>query len=233
MRRYDFRFNNVSCWDMGAAVATRPSIPAPERRGEFVEIAGRDGALLVSDGTYENIEIEVALNIVRRQDKVMQSYRVIKNWLNGSGELTFSDDADIFYRVKAVGITDFERRARIGADIEATFICDPFAYYYSGKQQYPYNEAQLNPYYTANPLYHIAGEGVCYLTVNGNVMGANIGGNLTIDTDRRLAYRDDGMLRNASISGASYEDMVLNNGQNVITITDGFTLTVTPNWRSI
>lgn len=56
---------------------------------------------------------------------------------------------------------------------------------------------------------------MCTLTVNGNTMTANVGQNLTIDTDRMIAYRSDGTLNNTQVTG-NYEDMYLLNGENEI-----------------
>ena len=46
----------------------------------------------------------------------------------------------------------------------------------------------------------------------------------------RIVYRTDGTLMNTSVSG-DYEDLWLREGENTVTITNGFTLTVIPRWR--
>ena len=74
-------------------------------------------------------------------------------------------------------------------------------------------------------------EGMCTLTVNGNTMTANVGQNLTIDTDRMIAYRSDGTLNNTQVTG-NYEDMYLLNGENEISFSGG-ELKVIPNWRCL
>ena len=68
------------------------------------------------------------------------------------------------------------------------------------------------------------------LTVNGKTMKATVGQNLTIDTERMLAYRTDGTLMNTSVTG-DYEDLYLQAGENEISITSGFSLKIIPNWR--
>ena len=62
-------------------------------------------------------------------------------------------------------------------------------------------------------------------------MTANVGQNLTIDTDRMIAYREDGTLNNTKVSG-SYEDMYLQPGNNKIEFYGG-NLKVIPNWRCL
>ena len=68
--------------------------------------------------------------------------------------------------------------------------------------------------------------------MNGKNMTANVNGHLIIDTDRMLTYRQDGKLENASVKG-DYEDLYLEEGENMIRITPGFELKVIPNWRCL
>ena len=63
-------------------------------------------------------------------------------------------------------------------------------------------------------------------------MTANVGQNLVIDTERELAYREDGTLSNTAISG-DYEELFLQEGENSVTITEGFELKIIPNWRRL
>ena len=73
---------------------------------------------------------------------------------------------------------------------------------------------------------------MCTLTVNGNEIKANVGQNLTIDSDLMMAYRKDGIVMNTSVKG-DYDGLWLNAGDNTITITDGFELKIQPNWRCL
>ena len=91
---------------------------------------------------------------------------------------------------------------------------------------------KFNPYEISHPIYKIYGEGQCELNVNGNVISANVGQNLIIDTERKLAYREDGTLRNTNVTG-NYEELFLQERENKIMITDGFELKIVPNWRCL
>ena len=227
-----FTFNNRNNVTLGVEVATRPSIPAPQLRGEFVQIAGRDGSLFETDGSYENIEFPILLNYFRPPNEWGNTYRQVKAWLRGGGILRFSDDSDVFLKVKYCGVSEFERKTRYGANIEATFICDPYTYHDSGTAEMTPNEARFNPYDLAKPIYKITGNGNATLTVNGNRMTALVGGNLTIDTDLMLSYRNNGQDESTTVDG-DYEDLYLLPGENTISITSGFTLKVIPNYRSL
>lgn len=230
---YYITYNGISNKTLRAEVAVRPSIPAPTQRGDYIQIAGRDGSLLDTDGTYENIEIEIEMNLVSTRRSLWNTdMRQIKAWLKGSGELRFSDDPDIFYKVKACGIGDIERRTYRGGDFTAVFVCDPYAYYVAGAKPMTPEEASLNPYELCKPIYRLTGNGTATLTVNGNTMTAVVSDNLTIDTEKMLAYTENMQLQNTSVTG-DYEALWLPSGVNSITVSNGFALTVQPNYRSL
>lgn len=223
-------FKNQTNREYGIEVTTRPNIPAPVMRGEYVEVAGRDGSLLVTDGTYENIEISVSMNFVKRRNHLNDQYRRAKAWLQGSGELKFSDDLGAFFKVKSAAISDYQRAAKNGSKFNALFVCDPYTYLEAG--QVPVGAgAIVNPYALAKPIYKLTGEGKFTLTVNGNKLTGDIGQNMTIDTDKMLVYREDGSLANSATTG-DLDTLWLPNGENEITITGG-ALEVIPNWRTL
>lgn len=76
----------------------------------------------------------------------------------------------------------------------------------------------------------ISGEGQCVLNVNGNKMTVNTSGTIYIDTDRCVAYRENGDLQNVQVSG-DFESLYLMEGSNSITVSDNFKCEVIPNWR--
>ena len=87
---------------------------------------------------------------------------------------------------------------------------------------------QTNPYAVSHPVYIIRGEGQCVLSVNGNKMTVNASGTIYIDTDRCVAYRENGALQNVQVSG-DFESLYL--GSNSITVSGNFKYEVIPNWR--
>lgn len=225
-------FNYQKNTDFGFAVAGRPSIPAPQMRGDYVQVAGRDGSLLVSDGTYENISIPVSLNYVSRPHKQGESFRRMKSWLRGPGIFRMSDDPDVFFKVKACGVTDNSRRHKVGSDCVAEFICDPYTFFDSGLV--PLRPGKVyNPYDEAHPVYQIEGNGECTLTVNEKVLTANVSGNLTVDTDLFLAYKTVDGVKIAATTTGDFDDLYLNPTENHVSITSGFDLKIIPNWRAL
>lgn len=234
---YDISFNDIRASSLGILAVRRPSVPAPEPRFEEITVPGRDGALISLDGVngemiYNPITISVEFNFWAKPSRWAEVFRAAKKWITGSGNLIFEDDTSFFYKVLSSKISDSERTSlRIGT-FTAEFLCDPYMYIANGQREMSITDASYNPYALSKPLYVILGEGMCTLTVNGNTMIANVGQNLTVNTDLMLAYRKDGTMMNTDITG-DYEDLWLNPGENLISITNGFSLSIIPNWRCL
>lgn len=242
----DLIFNGHTGREISVALAERPSVPPPQLRGDWIDLGAVDGSMLSSDGTYENIEIECQLNYVCPREKVGDQYRRLKAWIHGAGELSFTDDSQVYYQVKAAGITDFNRRSKIGADVVATFICHPYTFLKAGKfpikkQFTAYNTLSgdsitiENRYSASRPVYKITGgtsSASANLNVNGNRVSVSKTNGIIIDTGRMLAYNTAGA-QNYATNG-DFDGLVLEPGKNVISITENdrlLTLEIVPNWR--
>lgn len=229
--RFQFDFNDEPSAEYGILVETRPDIPTATENVDSVTIAGRESPIIIKNGTYDDITITVECGFkVDDPDKWGIQVRRIRQWLNGPGTLTFSDNLEAFYKVKLIEIKKFEREGRRYGHFDVDFTCDAFEYVHAGLQEHSVADVLFNPYWTSRPIYNITGTGNCELTVNGSTMYATVADNVSIDTDKMLSYLKGGSLANTTVTG-DYADLYLINGNNTINITDGFTLTVVPNWR--
>lgn len=228
--RYSVSFKGERCESYGILPINRPEIPALIRDIELVKIPGRSGLVVRDRKRYKEIRITINFNFLSGENEWSEVFRKARRWLSGSGELELSDDMGSFYKVFYAEVSTCEREMKRTGRFMADFVCDPFSYLKRGKQEHERQEVLYNPYYEAHPVYVITGEGICVLSVNGKEMEANIGQNLTIDTERMVAYRTDGVLNNTSVLG-DYEDLYLKEGDNQIMVTQGFGLKVIPNWR--
>lgn len=229
---YNIYFNGICCEQYQIIPTRRPSVPAPERRIREIEISGRDGILTESEGDYSPITIPVEFNFLASPETWMGVFRKAKKWLRGSGWLILGDDPCYTYKVLYSRITDTERTCRTIGNFTAEFVCDPYAYIADGQKEKAISEVTYNPYATSHPIYKIRGSGTATLTVNGKAMKATVSGEITIDTDRMIAYNASGVSQNTALSG-DYEDLHLLEGDNTIAVTSGFTVTVIPNWREL
>ena len=210
----------------------RPAIPAAKKRREEITIPGRDGVLYKSDGSYEPTEIEIPFNYIGREEGWSKRWREAQRWLGKeNARLRLSDDDGYFFWISYVDLSENERTSgRIG-NFTATFVTrDGLHYLDSGLREYVEKEIRWNPYEISHPVYKIYGEGMCTIEVNGKQMKANVGQNLTIDTERMLAYREGGVIRNTDVTG-EYENLYLPEGEVEINVSYGFDIRITPNWR--
>lgn len=225
-------FKNETASRHGIYIEKRPDMPVGREETKFVTIAGRDSPIAIRTGGRKKIEIPLSCGFAEQKERWSAKAREIRRWLNGEGELSFQDSANCFWRVKDIELEEFVRETRRIGKFDVTFICDPYEYLKDGLREREIEDVKYNPYDTSHPIYEITGNGTCTLSINGKSMKATVGQNLTIDTERMLAYREDGSMMNTSVTG-DYEDLYLKPGENEISVTSGFGLTVVPNWRCL
>ncbi|KAK9680673.1 hypothetical protein QE152_g38939 [Popillia japonica] len=231
---YNIFYNGKSGKEIGVWVKERPPIPAPVLRTETITVPGRDGNLHRKTREIEDITISVEFGFNAPENMWQETFRSAKRWLSseGNGLLVMSDNAEYYYKAKTVTIGESEREARVFGAFTVDFVCAGGHYPVSGQRIYSnIEDVDYNPGFMCKPIYYITGEGMCTLTVNGNAVTANVGQNVTINTELMIAYREDGTIANTSITG-DYEDLYMEEGDNTITITSGFTLTIKPNWSN-
>ena len=230
----DIEFNDVLGSSMKIFATNYPSIPAAVEKVNETEIPGRDGALHLRTGTFEQTEIPIEFNYIGKEELWNERWREAKKWLSATNaELRFGDDAEHFYKISKVVLEANQRVSRRIGKFVAKFITkDGLSYMTSGKQQVDHAEVNFNPGIISKPIYIISGEGLCVLTVNGKSMKVNVSDNIVINTELMISYRLDGVSQNIMVSG-NYEELYLQEGKNDISITDGFTCKIIPNWRCL
>jgi predicted phage tail component-like protein len=232
---YDMKYNGKYAQELGLKIASRPNIPTPKREYKTVKIEGRDGDLHIDKGTYEDIEISIEFGyMIQDFSEWCALTREIKKWLckvATDNKLILSDDAEFFYKVKSIESDEIQRIYRRTGKIKVTFVCDPYIYLNDGEIEIPISNSIYNAFEVCKPVYKITGEGVLTLTVNGKSATINVGQNLTIDTNLKLCYRD-GATQNTAMTG-DFNDLVFKEGENALTYTSGFNITVIPNWRAL
>lgn len=233
MHRFFIVFNNISNLDVKAMVETRPSKPSPEMEYETVRVPG--GKTLYREKGYKDIEIPISFNFISKKPSEWgRDFRNIKKWLLriNDNKLKFSDDLDFYYKVNTVKIDTPERLIRKAGKFTVTFTCQPYEYLVEGLEEIELNKYLFNYYEVSQPIYLITGEGKLKLNVNGIEVSADIGQNLTINTELGLCYREDGTINNIALKGR-YKDLELKEGDNIFSFNEGFDIKIIPNWRCL
>lgn len=233
-------FNGNKDKDIGIETINRPKIPSTTPIYNTSTIEGREGTLNEIIG-FEDIKINVDYNFYTLDD-VNNLWRRVKAWFLNikDNTLQFSDDIEVFFKVKRVVLPeDAERGKRIGR-FTVTFVCEPFSYFLDGLEEIDLKIGEnyiFNPGdYFSKPIFKIYGEGIVDIKVNDkDSVSVNIGQSIIIDTFKKLSYKEEiKEKRNNKLTG-KYENLYLDIGANKINISikgrlDKFILI--SNWRS-
>lgn len=220
--------------DFGIYVATRPSIPSPERRVTYIEVPGMDSRLRRDEGTYGDITLYVECSFL---GDPVSKISAVKGWLLGAGEsdLVFSHIPGRKYLAQVVNSIDFEIVLKITSHFVILFNCQPFQYATDNTPIMVSESTTLtNPGTAASlPVIRVNGSGAGALTVNGNVVSfSDIDGSVTLDSAMQETYQDAGTELISKNSTKTGDYPALLPGENTISFSDGITsLEITPNWR--
>lgn len=236
MPGYSIIFNNMDSGDLDLIVEN-VEIPSPAKRMETVKVDGRDGDLYRDTGNYEDVAVKATFSFLSADaSEWYDTFSLVRNWLFGKyfdDELMIGTIPGYYRRVKSVSMDTPERVLFKTGKFVFNFICDPWEYSVIGRYETDLGSA-YHLDFPCSPVYYFSGEGSLTITVNGNSVTLDVGGNVVVDTDRMLVFRKitSGNVM-VSAEGASLEDLRLIAGDNTLSWTSGFTGTIRPNWRRI
>lgn len=236
---YDGKTNIV----MHVLIKERPSIPSPEYDYETVKIPGRDGDLYIEQKSVKDITVPISFTFACRPEQWQRVARGARKWLMKAKDkhLILSDSPDHYYKVKHVTVNETERQAIEVGEFSADFICEGRQYLISGDMplDLTYREAGdfktasiWNQYEESMPVFIISGSGAFEMMVNGSKLEADVNGQITVDTQREVAYKQDMSSANTDIT-CNYKELALVEGENIITVASGFDVQILPKWREI
>ena len=225
MKKVTIEYNSFSCEDMWCFLNDYPQFSGGEKQYSSYAVPGMEGELIESADYLSNLRIDCTFSVISKS--FMDNVRAIRSWLSGTGKLIISDSPDVFYKVWKIEYGDINREIRKFGTFSASFICTPFEFLKDG--QNPVSSVAFNPHDKAKPIYTITGEGLCTLNVNGYEFTANVGQEAVIDSERQLSYKSDGQSINTDVKG-DYEKLWLPHGENKVSASQGFTLSVIPQW---
>ena len=110
--QYHFEFNGKSSLTQGIYVKKRPDIPASKEKVEYISLPGRAEKLCRHTGEFENIELKIECNFKTDKGTWYKEICTIREWLQGYGELSLQDSAELFWKVRAVKIDGIERELK-------------------------------------------------------------------------------------------------------------------------
>lgn len=197
---FNIFYNGEDSRNRYCEIVERPRIPSPHKRMEEVTVPGRNGALHITDGTYEEIAINISMNFKSGGDEdFYRVLRVIKLWLygEGDGKLRFSDMDGKFYKVNHIDMSEIERDNNSVGRFTATFYCEPYIYLDEGEEEIELNTSSIyQNNYECEPIYYLSvgrnGAVIQIVGQNGVRFPHMTENTVIIDTALGLAYDEDG-----------------------------------------
>ncbi|ERI10886.1 distal tail protein Dit [Aneurinibacillus aneurinilyticus] len=131
----DFTYKSVSAFSMDVRVQSKKRPLLANIRQQYEDIAGRHGSYSFTDGTLEDITIDVECWFVAdSREDLRYKARQIAAWLYSKEKqrLMFDDEPGVFYMARVSNQIDMETLIRHGR-FTLQFRCDPFAYFVEEK----------------------------------------------------------------------------------------------------
>lgn len=227
-----FTFGGVNSADFGVYDAGSSVWNGAERVVERVKVPGRNGELTISDGSYQNITLEIRAYIKAGMREFLPMLREYLLSVPGYAELEETTHPDEYRMAMFVGPFEPEEYDRTGAYIPLTFDCMPQRWLKSGEQTWTYTSAGVlrNPTrYKAKPLMRLYGTGT--LTVGQQALTVSAADGYTdIDCETWNAYKG---AENCNGNVTFEKPPELLPGDNNITFTGFSGVEIIPRWWTI
>ena len=131
------RFNGISSADFGCTIERRPNHTRGSRRGELIEVPGRNGAAVLEDGSFATYKQEYVMAF--KEGDTMPPYKraaQVAEWLLGSrGFCRLEDDFEpnVYRMARYAGALNIEQVADEYGRVVLEFECQPQRYLKSGE----------------------------------------------------------------------------------------------------
>lgn len=234
MRNY-FVLDGKSSSDFGTWVASSTMFDGAEHDDEVIEIPGRNGAIVFSNGRYRNVSAKVSCYMPY---DVLPNADGLRAYLSSKHGYVRYEEAykpDEYRMARFVGPFTVSASDRVGAAFELNFDCKPQRFLKSGEIPVAYTATGwlYNPtLYPARPLIRCYGTSGT-VTVNGVQVGVT-GCTTYCDIDCDLMEVYEGATnRNGTTTLTSGEFPTLAPGENAISFTGFSRVEITPRWWTI
>ena len=219
-----FIWNGISADYMEIKVVSLPPVSLSQENVNEIEIEGRDGNLT------EMLGYRTTTKTIEADYLGEDTYNIL-NWLRGSGEVIFGNDAEFYYKARINNIIPMEQILKNMHNFPIEFRCQPFKYYNVGKRKINItNGITLNNFGNkeALPYLRVYGTGNITVNINGRTFTiSKLTGSIGIISEIQEVEEGKGNLMDGDFP---YLDI----GKNTITYSGNVTkLEIIPNWRCL
>ena len=229
---YDMNINqSIKLKEYGIYIRERVSIPAPQKKYEEIEVVGRSGKLIKELG-YEDIEINVQFNFFETEN-IPKKIRQLTPLLLNTKTISFTDDNEVFYKVKKVSISDISREIRVFGFFNINFTLEPFSYLANSFPIKLTTGTKLTNLgtYESEPYIKITGSGNVTLNINNKELQLKaVDGYIEIDSEAKETHKSYESMNHKKVG----DYPVFQVGQNSISWTGTVTsVEIEPRWRCL
>lgn len=241
-------FDGENSLDNGIYISGEAAYNAPERVVEMITVPGRNGAIAMDQGRFENIEVTYPAGCFASDeagftDKIAEFRNILASRYSYK-RLTDTYNPDEFRMALYKSGLEVEPAAHNRAgEFDITFDCKPQRWLVSGETEVAFTGAGSisNPtLFEAKPMLKVTGAGV--LTIGSYTLSIAAGSSpstqeIYIDCETQEAWEIVGagkLSRNDYIQNAGEDFPVLAAGENTITLGSGISrIEITPRWWRI
>lgn len=176
-----FIYREKNSRDMGISILKLPPRIKPERRGEIINVPGRDGFLFESDDAYNNKTLEIECTFIppegNTQNQIDAMIMDILVWLDGNGKLIFSDYPGYYYEATIINSIPIERLFKRYRRFMVSFEVQPFSKSLIPsqieKQTLEEEIFNVKTYYETSLKINLQATGNIEIHINDNIMHFN------------------------------------------------------------
>lgn len=211
---------------------SRPAIPSNEERIEYSEIPGRDGSVSYSDG-YKDREFPIDFNAYD-ESNVNNKMRKINPIFVNAKTIRFTDDPNIFYKVKQMRVADKERPFPSLYNFTVDTTIEPFDYMVSGTYKIQAKNGDVienQGTYESRPIITVFGMGTATVSIGAySFTIENLNSSATINSEIFKCYKGNQNI-GTQVKGSF---PLLEVGTNKIVLPSNVThIEIVPNWRYV
>lgn len=232
LRNY-LKFDGVDSRDYGVYISGQGAFNAPARAYEFLQVPGRNGALIGNEKRLENIEVTYPAFIYTNFKRAVAGWRNFLLSRNGYCRLIDTYNPEEYRMAAYVGAFDVEATQKNDAgQFDLVFNCKPQRYLISGENVMTFTSAGriYNPtQFEARPLLRVYGTGTVGIGNNAITITETAGAYTDIDCEMMDAFY--GAINcNRFIQIQNNDFPALPAGESGITLSGITKVEITPRW---
>lgn len=117
-----FIFNNNQSDDLGIIITSSNHLDRFKKRREFIQVPGRTGDLVLDDGSYENLELEITC-VIEDEDNIDERLDHIEDWLKTNDYSLLEFDDGVRFSAIYVEMKEMRKIVKNVVECKIVFSC--------------------------------------------------------------------------------------------------------------